>query len=51
MPTFITDDGANDVAPLPFHQTLRLAEDLAVLDTLSATRMELGIGMGYAVHE
>lgn len=42
---------STDVALLPFHQPLRLAEDLAVLDTLSAGRMELGIGMGYAVHE
>lgn len=42
---------STDVALLPFHQPLRLAEDLAVLDVLSNGRMELGLGMGYAVHE
>ena len=62
LPTFVPVAGAlaartrrlrisTDVALLPFHQPLRLAEDLAVLDVLSNGRMELGIGMGYAVHE
>jgi len=42
---------STDVALLPFHHPLRLAEDLAVLDNLSGGRMELGVGMGYASHE
>jgi alkanesulfonate monooxygenase SsuD/methylene tetrahydromethanopterin reductase-like flavin-dependent oxidoreductase (luciferase family) len=42
---------STDVALLPFHNALRLAEDLAVLDCLSNGRMELGVGMGYALHE
>ena len=42
---------STDVALLPFHHPLRLAEDLAVLDNLSGGRMELGVGMGYAAHE
>jgi alkanesulfonate monooxygenase SsuD/methylene tetrahydromethanopterin reductase-like flavin-dependent oxidoreductase (luciferase family) len=39
------------VALLPFKHPLRLAEDLAILDQLSGGRMELGVGLGYAVHE
>jgi len=42
---------STDIALLPFHHPLRLAEDLAVLDNLSGGRMELGVGMGYAAHE
>jgi alkanesulfonate monooxygenase SsuD/methylene tetrahydromethanopterin reductase-like flavin-dependent oxidoreductase (luciferase family) len=42
---------STDVALLPFHHPLRLAEDLAVLDNLSGGRIELGVGMGYASHE
>ena len=42
---------STDILILPFHHPLRLAEDWAVLDVLSGGRMELGIGMGYAVHE
>lgn len=62
LPSFVPVAGAlaartshvrisTDVALMPFHHPLRLAEDLAVLDTLSNGRMELGIGMGYAMHE
>ena len=62
LPSFVAVAGAlaartkrvrisTDIALLPFHNALRLAEDLAVLDTLSDGRMELGVGMGYARHE
>ncbi len=40
-----------DICLMPFNHPLRLAEDLAVLDNLSGGRVELGLGMGYAVHE
>src|SRR5215469_1591425 len=40
-----------DVCLLPFNHPIRLAEDLAVLDNLSAGRVEIGVGMGYAPHE
>ena len=40
-----------DVCLLPFNHPIRLAEDLAVLDNLSGGRVEIGIGLGYAVHE
>jgi alkanesulfonate monooxygenase SsuD/methylene tetrahydromethanopterin reductase-like flavin-dependent oxidoreductase (luciferase family) len=40
-----------DIALLPFHHPIRLAEDVAVLDQLSNGRMDLGLGMGYAPHE
>src|SRR5258708_12463792 len=36
---------------LPFKHTVRLAEDLAVLDNISNGRVEVGVGMGYAPHE
>jgi alkanesulfonate monooxygenase SsuD/methylene tetrahydromethanopterin reductase-like flavin-dependent oxidoreductase (luciferase family) len=42
---------STDVCLLPFVHPLRLAEDLGILDQLSGGRMELGIGLGYAVHE
>ncbi|MSP05677.1 MAG: LLM class flavin-dependent oxidoreductase [Acetobacteraceae bacterium] len=40
-----------DVCLLPFNHPIRLAEDLAVLDNLSNGRVEIGVGMGYALHE
>ena len=42
---------STDIALLPFAHPIRLAEDMAILDQLSAGRMELGIGLGYAPHE
>ncbi len=42
---------STDICLLPFHNPLRLAEDLAVLDNISGGRVEIGIGMGYAPHE
>jgi alkanesulfonate monooxygenase SsuD/methylene tetrahydromethanopterin reductase-like flavin-dependent oxidoreductase (luciferase family) len=42
---------STDIALAPFTHPIRLAEDLAVLDQLSGGRMELGLGLGYAVHE
>ena len=62
LPSFVAAAGAiaartkrvrisTNVALMPFHHPLRLAEDLAVLDNLSNGRMELGVGIGYAAHE
>ena len=42
---------STNIALLAFSHPIRLAEDLAILDQLSNGRMELGVGMGYAVHE
>ncbi|MDH5288698.1 MAG: LLM class flavin-dependent oxidoreductase [Acidimicrobiia bacterium] len=42
---------STDILLAPFAHPIRLAEDLAILDNLSAGRIELGIGMGYAAHE
>lgn len=42
---------STDIAVLPFHHPIRLAEDLAVLDNLSGGRIELGVGMGYVATE
>lgn len=40
-----------DVCLLPFNHPIRLAEDLAVLDNISGGRVEIGVGLGYALHE
>lgn len=42
---------SSDITLMPFQEPLRLAEDLAVLDNISNGRMEIGVGMGYALHE
>jgi len=42
---------SSDITLMPFQEPLRLAEDLAVLDNISHGRMEIGVGMGYALHE
>jgi len=42
---------STDICLLPFRHPVRLAEDLAILDNISDGRMELGVGMGYAMGE
>ena len=42
---------ASGVMLLPFHHSVRLAEDIAVVDVISGGRFELGAGVGYKLEE
>src|ERR1051325_5943594 len=42
---------ASGVLLMPFHNPVRLAEDIAVVDVTSGGRFELGVGVGYKVEE
>jgi len=42
---------ASGVLLLPFHNPVRLAEDIAVVDVLSGGRLELGVGVGFKHEE
>jgi alkanesulfonate monooxygenase SsuD/methylene tetrahydromethanopterin reductase-like flavin-dependent oxidoreductase (luciferase family) len=42
---------ASGVLLMPFHNPVRLAEDIAVVDVLSGGRLELGVGVGFKHEE
>src|SRR5271170_4534679 len=42
---------ASGVLLMPFHNPVRLAEDIAVVDVISGGRFELGVGAGYKDEE
>jgi probable F420-dependent oxidoreductase len=42
---------ASGVLLMPFHNPIRLAEDIAIVDIISGGRFELGVGIGFKAEE